>query len=39
LNKPDTAAQVGRVLSILRQRHHLLGTFERPQIKVWEFTE
>jgi hypothetical protein len=38
LNKPDTAAQVGRVLAVLRQRHHrVVGSFHRPQIRIWEF--
>jgi O-antigen/teichoic acid export membrane protein len=36
VNSTDTAAKVGGVLADLEQHRHLVDTFERPNVKVWE---
>ena len=37
LEKRDISARTGAVLAKLEQRRHLVGTFQRPQIRVWVF--
>jgi hypothetical protein len=37
LDKRQYAAQTGAAVEELRDKGHLVDTFERPQIRVWEF--